>query len=451
MHLHSQSYKLIYNTLKAVIFVFFNLAALMRAFPQGSDTKIEWFNISIFSSVDEIITAYGAGDAGFLLQVSRNFAQFTNISEQMYGIFAYWTPGLPIIQVPLIWLNQISGAPLYVSLLLVNMVIWNLVIYFGIKMFTSLKMLTLFGVIIGTFIFSFDFYWIFRAGIFFTEGPAYGILLIALFMATNRMISGGGTFRFVIMGILLGASLLIRHTNEYAIYFGLILLFIHFCWMIKSGPNRSELKHHRTGIFIFYTFGFLVTLPWRIIRIKYFEQETWTLSSVNRQIWTGIWQTDDSDIGKYWGGSGATWACRLNEAKCEYLNSLDLNTISSYNLLQSAVVSIFKDPVGYLQLRLNSVDQYYFHISYSTMTYQNLLPYLSIFGLMLIIFLLVRINNSVKWSILILWLPFILTNLISYVFTHFESRYFISYRLCILGLMLSLSSLYYSNQHNKIV
>jgi hypothetical protein len=433
-----------------MIFALFNLAALMKAFPQGFDTKIQWFNISIFSSVDEIIEAYGAGDAGLLLQVSRDFAEFTNISEQMYGIFGYWTPGLPIIQVPLIWLNQISGVPLYLSLLLVNMVIWNLVIYYGIRLFTSLKLLTLFGFIFVTFILSFEFFWFFRAGVFFTEGPAFGILLIALFMATNSLINGTKTSHFLIVGALLGISLVIRHTNEYAIYIGLILSTLYVILRLALGKSPSEIKKQTSGLFILYILGFIVTLPWRIIRVKFYEQNTWTLSSVNREIWTFIWQTDDSEIGKYWGESGGNWACRLDTVKCALLNSLDLNTISSSNLLRSAISSIVEDPVSYLQLRLNSVDQYYFYISYSTIAYQNLFPYLSIFGILVIIFLFVRIKNSIKWPVLILWLPFILTNLISYAFVHFESRYFISFRLCILGLMLSLSSLYFSNQRTKV-
>jgi hypothetical protein len=128
--------------------------ALKRAFPQGLATKIEWLDISIFSDPSLIREKFGDGDAGFLLEVALNYSRFNN-ADVRNGILAYWTPGFSIIEVPLIWIEKLFSIPLYFSLLALNLVIWNLVIYFGFKLCKNTLILLFYVLGFLSFIFSF--------------------------------------------------------------------------------------------------------------------------------------------------------------------------------------------------------------------------------------------------------------------------------------------------------
>lgn len=423
---------------KFSLYLLFNVMALKRAFPQGLATKIEWLDISIFSDPSLIREKFGDGDAGFLLEVALNYSRFNN-ADVRNGILAYWTPGFSIIEVPLIWIEKLFDIPLYISLFTINLVIWNLVIFFGFKICRNIPTLLIYSLVFVSFIFSFDFLWIFRYGIFFTEGPAYGILMISLFIATFAIVNNSKNLTFATLGSLFGISLLIRHINEIGIYIGIVLIF-SLSLVFKLLKYKKE-NYRFMGIFIYFVAAFAITMPWRIINKFIYDMPTWMLSDVKKGLWTGIWETDESFIGQYWGSTGYNWACRLDEAKCKVINSTDLYSHDNFYLIKSMISTIFNSPIDYLRIRLTYAEQFYFYITSSTISFLNIFPYIGLIGLLIIIGLTIKIRSINKWPLVVLWSPFILLNLISYSIFHFENRYFTIYRLIVFGLLISLLSI----------
>jgi hypothetical protein len=267
-------------------------------------------------------------------------------------------------------------------------------------------------------------------------------------MATAAIVNNSRNLIFAALGSLFGISLLIRHTNEIGIYIGIVfILSLSLVYkLFKSEKNGFYL----TRIFIYFVVAFAVTLPWRIINKFIYDMPTWMLSNVKKGLWTGIWETDESFIGQYWGSTGYNWACRLDEAKCKLINSADLYSHDNFYLMKSMISTVINSPIEYIKIRLTYAEQFYFYITSSTVSFLNIFPYIGLIGLLIVIGLTIKIRSIYKWPIFLLWSPFILLNLISYSIFHFESRYFTIYRLIVFGLLISLLSIIGSEKSKNV-
>lgn len=81
--------------------------------PQGRETSIG--NLAIPSSSNSITikSAFGLGDAGNLLEVALAWSNFRTLSpNDQFWIVRLWSPGLPIFEVPMLWLERV-GIPLF--------------------------------------------------------------------------------------------------------------------------------------------------------------------------------------------------------------------------------------------------------------------------------------------------------------------------------------------------
>ena len=108
------------------------------ALPQGFGTLIGGISIANTSSPQAIRNAWGPGDAGSLLDAAITWAQLKNLNpDTQFWIVRLWSPGMSIIEVPLIWLTKI-GIPIFWSLLSVTIALWVLNFDFSLFCFGHL-------------------------------------------------------------------------------------------------------------------------------------------------------------------------------------------------------------------------------------------------------------------------------------------------------------------------
>ena len=97
------------SNLETSIFSFYwSLLLLYVALPQGLKTKIGSIDLLNNASPTQIRNAWGPGDAGSLLDTALTWSKIENIDPtNQYWIVHLWTPGMSLIEVPLIWISHI--------------------------------------------------------------------------------------------------------------------------------------------------------------------------------------------------------------------------------------------------------------------------------------------------------------------------------------------------------
>ena len=203
------------------------ITALIRALPDGISTKIPVLNIANNSSAEEIRKAWGQGDAGSLLDIAITWANLNKLDPvTQYWIPGLWAPGLSILEVPLIWISRI-GLPIYWSLLFITLTLWSILFSLTWRHFSQFTGRIPMVIISFGLLWSWDFGYLLKDYIFYTEGIGFSFILIGLILLSLRVISPKetGNRSIYLAGTLIGLSIWIRHTNES----GLILLFMMAC------------------------------------------------------------------------------------------------------------------------------------------------------------------------------------------------------------------------------
>ena len=91
-----------------IITVMWLLLVLRAALPQGLHTLIGSTNLATDSSAQQIRNSLGPSDAGFYLEIALEWARFESIDfENQSWILLIWSPGLSIIQIPMLWLEKL--------------------------------------------------------------------------------------------------------------------------------------------------------------------------------------------------------------------------------------------------------------------------------------------------------------------------------------------------------
>ncbi len=430
------------------------------ALPQGFSTLIGGISIANTSTPQAIRNAWGIGDAGSLLDAAITWAQFKNLNpETQFWIVRLWSPGLPIIEVALIWLTKI-GIPIFWSLLSITIALWLINFTFILRMMKSKKEILLGFIIIIILVNSWDFQYILREGLFYTEGLGYGLLFLGLLYISKTIaseeVSPTKKIQKVIAGILVGGSIWIRHTQDTA----LIFIIIFFCLMlsyfkikpqlirlvnqekfIKINRERKKRDGFQTtikSVIAIFLIALLITTPWRVIANEVFGGTKYSMSSASQLVGPGLWVEKSAEAESYWVPFGVNWACKIDTTKCERINSLGISSFKNSELLESAIISALTHPVAYTQERYSTLTKFWISNYPASSIKFKIASILPLFYLLII---LLKKRGRLNYRMLIIasmWLSFILLTAAQLAITHFESRYFIPIRLLLIGLFFSL-------------
>lgn len=440
------------SNLETSIFSFYwSLLLLYVALPQGLKTKIGSIDLLNNASPTQIRNAWGPGDAGSLLDTALTWSKFENIDPtNQYWIVHLWTPGMSLIEVPLIWISHI-GIPIFWSLLFITTLLWVSIFWLTWKYLTGLigrlPVASLF-LMLGL---SWDFQYFFRDSLFYTEGLAFGLLVLGLGVLTWALITKESRLRiFVLAGFFVGTSVLIRHVSDFGLSVFCAIAFIGFVFqrknainqILKSVPKKKQNKAKsliKITDFDFYKLMIsgivanLVLLPWRFLSYFIFGGKPWILSTAAGGVGVGAW-TPNSKIG-IWGFSGMNWACNIEPLKCISIYLLPQSPHNDLVRLLQAVWAAIQNPISYLNFRGHYLQMNWIpagvHSIFNFQVISSLLPVaLFISGLVI----LHRSKHAliVAW----VWLPFLILELGQLLLIHYESRYFIPIRLFAIGFYL---------------
>jgi len=429
-----------------------SIGILVIALPNGLKTKIGSIGLPNDATPEQIRKAWGPGDAGSLMDTALTWAKFHHIDPTtQYWIVHLWTPGMSILEIPLIWLAKI-GIPIFWSLLLITAVIWCLIFFLAWKYISALIGRIYLSLIFLILLFSWDFEYIFRFSIFYTEGISLGLLLLGLGILTYALIVKIQNYKtFFISGLLLGCSLMIRYVSDYALTSAFILsLFLVFYWNFRRNKSRgkyskvslskvmtknslNQIPLNIRSVFISTATAIAITLPWRVIGHYFYGNPHWLMSTAARGTGISLWIPNSKNF--YWAFSDMNWACKIDPFKCERLSKLPLTTKNdSLNLLE-AIKTALSHPASYLKDRGSFVENLWVP---GGLHHGPLLQvFCSIFPLLLIIPTIILILRDKGWTnALMLWMPFLVFDLGQLFIIHFESRYFIPVRFILIGVFL---------------
>ena len=434
------------SILESVAITFFSIVLLLRkALPQGLTSLIGGINLPTSSQAILIRKAWGLGDAGSLLDASLTWAKFQQLDPvTQYWIVRVWSPGFSIFEIPLIWLEK-AGIPIFWSLLTLTLILWMALVYFLWHKFAPIIGRTAVALILLVILFSWDIEYIFRTGLFYTEGISIATLILGLSMLTwaifweerplNKIVYTGGT--------LIGLSIWVRHVNDNGLL--LFLLGSATFYFIVRNPNRIlKIKKSDSNLltskllFFSSVLAFTITVPWRLLAFFIYQGAPFLMSSASYLIGPGLWAKPGSGSALYWSGFGSNWACKIDLETCLALPDETNGVVGRTRLMLLAVRAAILNPLGYLHERWNAISVNWIPGFKAFDSYQDLVGLLFLPITVIIIYLFIRISSTKKYLIGLIWLPFLSAQLLQLMIIHYESRYFITVRLLLLGLLISL-------------
>lgn len=421
--------------------------------PKGIETSIGNLAIASSSNSFQVKSAFGLGDAGNLLDVALTWSNFRSLSPtDQFWIVRLWSPGLPILEVPMLWLEGL-GIPLFWTFTIFLVLLWTIGFFLAWHYLTPLVgrlPLTLFASVL---VFSWDFEFLFHEGIFYTEGFSYIFLLYSLFQISYILIAKKvrfESFLVALSGVCLGISIWIRHTLDSYIFMIALIAIAFFIlekninFFEKTLPKVSQtivniLNSNLHRILIKYAaIAFVVTLPWRIIATYYFQGAKFQMSSGGGLFGTRIWADPESEIGRYWDSYGVNWACKIDTSTCADLQDKLNGTVSPIYLIMRGLQAAIENPIAYLHVRWTYMMRNWVPDFGNSSSVHNILGLIGLVLLFVVLILVFLPKSRKNISVFIIWLPIILLQLIQFMIIHFEPRYFISTRITVIGLLLFL-------------
>ncbi len=389
------------------------------------------------ASPEQIRKAWGNGDAGSLLDAALTWSKLKDLDPiTQFWIVHLWTPGMPLIEVPFIWLSRFA-LPFFFLILIATISIW---LFSWNKLINNLKESKIAKYFIITAILlwtsSWDAQYIFRDGLFYTEGISLGLLTLSFTLSMHQK-------SYIVCGALFGFSLLVRHVNDTGLSI-LILIFAllalnYFLKILKLETKRkkkSDIRNlqnwkriHLLPIFKFILGSFLVTGIWRFfLSPRHYQGWFYTLSTASAGAPLGIW----SKQGGYWADYDPNWACAINFVKCNEIADIGVENIPRATLLKEAMFSVLGNPFGYFKHRLPYLWRHWAGDAYpGNWTIQRVITYFFIVIVILALAaLVINIINIMKCNFSTLFLSALMLGQIANLgVIHFESRYFIPLRL----------------------
>ena len=439
------------------------LLTLYIALPQGLKTRIGVINIANNSSPELIRKAWGPGDAGSLLDTAITWSKFHQIDRTtQFWIVHLWTPGMSIIEIPLIWLSKL-GLPIFWTLLFITLIVWSTVFWFTWRFISPIIGRLPCVFVAAILVASLDFRYIFREDLFYTEGLSFGFLMLGIgFITWEYLLGSSRLYPYVIGGVLIGTSIMIRYVSDIGVLILFVvattLLFLQLRGSIFSRAlsNKSKSKTNRKnpkakdrvttffeflwfakslrifGVWISCAIAFLFTLPWRIASHFIFDGPFFTLSGASGLVGPLLW-LPTSKLG-FWKFSGMNWSCVIDPIKCAALNQSGKTIGSSSSLLKAGVFTAIRHPLAFLSTRWHFLElQWIPRDGISGMGYvlENIFSVIPILLLGVGVILLIRNPMSTRASWI--WVPLLMAEIGQLLIVHYESRYFIPVRLFALG------------------
>ena len=407
----------------------------------------------LLKSSGQIRALFGPGDAGSLLEIATAWSNFQSLDPiTQYWIVRLWSPGLPIIEIPMIWAERL-GIPIYLSFIGVILFSWGIAFYLFWRYFSPLIGRRISLSIAALTYLSWDFNYFFVEGLFNSEGFGYCLFIISfLGLSYNILFADALSMRYpIVFGIVFGISIWVRHTSDITLIFESFTLLILFVFKFiltlrKNGTKKQVLKMPKIKdfnysnlrtVFIFFGVAFLVTLPWRIISPTVFGGAEGLMTSGGGVIANNVWASPASESGRYWGVYGSNWACQIDRRECLRISeNVQNGNYSSSELMLLATKVAVLNPKSYLTERFKYAIKFSNPLSIAPQSFGRYLGLLN-FGFFLLIFFFVKIPKSSKITLMIIWIPFIIFTIFQLMWIHFEPRYFIPLRIGLFGMFLS--------------
>jgi acetyltransferase-like isoleucine patch superfamily enzyme len=413
--------------------------------PEGITSPISGINLGNSSKAKAIREAWGLGDSGSLLEAALTWANFQQLDPTtQFWIVRVWSPGLSIIEIPLIWLET-AGIPIFWSLLAITTCLWMALVYLMWRKVVPIAGRLSIFLILFIFLFSWDFEYLFRNGLFYTEGISIATLTLGLFIITWSVIRSNQLnkkFAFI-GGFLVGISIWVRHVNDNGLL--IILIATLLFYILVRNPNRfltilrtkSNLLESQF-LLIFTLVAFAVTVPWRFLAHFVFQGAAFLMSSASYLVGPGLWAKPGSGTAQYWGGFGMNWACKIDIQTCLSLPDETNGIMGRGRLILLAIRAAFQNPLGYISERWGSLSENWIPGFENINSIYDVIGMAYLAVIIAIIYLFIRVSSSRKKLVALIWLPFLIAQIAQLLLIHYESRYFITVRVLLLALLVSL-------------
>jgi hypothetical protein len=451
-----------------LISFFWAVLTLRCAFPNGIGTKIGLSDLPRNTTAIEMRETFGSGDAGSYLEVALSWANLQPINfDKQSWILRLWSPGLSIIEVPLIWLEKI-GFNFYWTYFSLLILTWFCAYYMYWRYFSKKIGLYKSIAVFSLLVFSWDFKFIFHEGLFNSEGFSLALLLISLlgilYICDNQ--KNSKTTHVIFFGILFGFSIWIRHTVDTYLFallgittFLLLITnkkLLQYTQYPKSIKNKFEamfVKLPRKKIInlnLFAITALMVTVPWRLIATFVYKGLPFQMSSGLPVISQYLWATPESATGKYWGPYGSNWACKIDSETCQKIASQSPNTFQPNDLFSLALQSILKNPVMYFEERWKYFIQNWIPNFINHIQIESFVGIVTLGILFLTLFKISRQKASSLSFVDLIFIPLITILLVQQAIMHFESRYFITLRtVCLIYVVLKIQDVGNHTQNSE--
>jgi acetyltransferase-like isoleucine patch superfamily enzyme len=432
--------------IEAIIVTLFSVFLLLRkALPEGLTSPIGGINLRNSSNAKAIREAWGLGDSGSLLEVALTWANFQQLDPTtQFWMVRVWSPGLAIIEIPLIWLEEV-GIPIFWSLLAITTCLWMTLIFLLWSKVAPIAGRLVVFLILVIFLFSWDFEYLFRTGLFYTEGISIATLILGLFIITWSVIHSNqlnNKFAFI-GGSLVGISIWVRHVNDNGLLLilGSTLLFFvlvrkpnRFLTILRTRSNLIESQF----LLIFSLVAFAVTVPWRFLAHFVFQGAAFLMSSASYLVGPGLWAKPGSGTAQYWGGFGMNWACKIDIQTCLSLPDETNGITGRSRLILLAIRAAIQNPFEYISERWSSLSVNWVPGFKDINSIYDVIGMAYLAIIVGIVYLFIRVSSSRKNLVALIWLPFLIAQIAQLLLIHYESRYFITLRFLLLGLLVSL-------------
>ena len=428
-----------------IVTLFSTFFLLRKALPEGVTSPIAGINLRNSANAKAIREAWGLGDSGSLLEVALTWANFQPLDPTtQFWIVRVWSPGLAIIEMPLIWLEK-AGIPIFWSLLAFTTCLWMTLVFLLWSKVASIAGRLVTSLIFIIFLFSWDFEYLFRGGLFYTEGISIALLILGLSIATWSVIRSNqlnNKFAFI-GGSLVGISIWIRHVNDNGLL--LILVSTLFFFILVRKPNRFlRILRTRSNLLesqflvIFTLVAFAVTVPWRFLAHFVFQGAAFLMSSASYLVGPGLWAKPGSGTAQYWGGFGMNWACKIDIQTCLSLPDETNGITGRSRLILLAIRAAIQNPFEYIGERWSALSVNWIPGFKNINSIYDVIGLLYLVVIIGIVYLFIRVSSSRKNLVVLIWLPFLIAQIAQLLLIHYESRYFITVRVLLLGFLVSL-------------
>jgi hypothetical protein len=428
--------------------LFTNVFVLFLIFRQflnvDLNSNISGTNVTWLDQPEEIRAEYGEGDQGNFLSVALTLSRFQNIDyDTQSWIVRLWPPGMPLIEVPLVWLDKI-GIPISISMLILTSLLWFSVIQKLVKFCRDSWVGSLICYSsLAIYSFTWDFAFLFTEGLFNSEGLGYGCMLLGFLICTELVFEESPKLRkTIIAGLLFGVGAYIRQLAYLPLIIGscILLIALFFRKIKSSSSTKVDFQANKTfnSLFIPFMVGLLLTFPWTLmIGPTFYGVKPGQMSDTSSYLARDIWTSPESEHAKYWAGTNNNWACVLDLEKCnEIIQEQKIRELTAIKLYLEAAMSVFKDPLTYIEIRSRYGISNWLPKAYDSSIGRAMGYFLLLIFCLSPFFLFQVWRKTQSRSLLFLWaLPLTCLTLAQSI-ALFQPRYFIPIRLLALVVFL---------------